>query len=108
MISSNRLFQKFGAKTPVNRQFAYNRRKLAPMVEVFESRELLNGAWAGGFLTGTVFNDANKDATLDKGDAYLSGGPSNSSSQAATRRSRLRSPAATVSTTSRISRPATT
>ena len=49
----------------------YARRRLAPVVEVFESRQLLTGGV--GSIAGTVFLDADKSGLIDPADAYLPG-----------------------------------
>src|SRR4051812_33912474 len=58
-----------GTPGPLTR--GYSSRRLAPVIEVVEPRQLL--ATGFGVIAGTAFVDVNNDATLDTTDPYLPG-----------------------------------
>lgn len=72
MAFSNRFTSMLRAKKrTAARSFSSSRRRLAPLVETCESRQLLTVGT--GFLAGTVFVDSNNNHVLDPSEAYLSG-----------------------------------
>lgn len=58
-------------KKTVTRPWGYARKKLAPMVEVIERREMLDAGFAA--ITGTLYQDSNGNGSIDPADARLPG-----------------------------------
>ncbi|MFO0953831.1 MAG: SdrD B-like domain-containing protein [Isosphaeraceae bacterium] len=71
------LFPRLAKRAAADRP-SYQTRKLAPVVETFESRQLLSTCPASpvtglGTIAGTAFVDLNKDGHLNGSDTYLKG-----------------------------------